>query len=157
MSDEPVVVEPLVGFRKFLVLGAALISPVAMTRWEGPVLEAQCQPPIRAPRVREPHEAPHPSCTCGVYALHTPYWMHGPPRGAWAVVAMWGRVEVHRLGMRSQFARVCALGMPSGPGTSAFEFVAERLGIDLVPRDELEAAASDYGRPVDAWMLPETA
>ena len=153
MSDEPVVIEPLVGFRKFVVWGKALVSPIARTRWEGPVMEAEC---LRSENFgpNSGHQAPHPSCSCGVYAMHRRDPMLVPPQGSWAIVALWGRVEVHEIGMRAQHARICAIAKPTGPGLTAFESLAERFGIDLVRLPEFEAAAAEYGRRVDPWMLP---
>ena len=156
MTDAPVVVEPLVGFRKFVIWGAFLVSPIARTRWEGPVMEAKCRLPDGFVRGGN-HEAPDPICSCGVYALHRRVPMWSPPRGSWAIVALWGRIQVHDLGMRAQYARICALAKPTGPGLTAFEALAERFLIDLVPLSEFEAAAADYGRPADPWMLPTAA
>ena len=156
MSAAPMVVEPLVGFRKFVIWGATLMSPVARTRWEEPMMEAECRLPDEfIPNER--HQAPHPSCSCGVYALHRRDPMLGPSRGSWAIVTLWGRVEVHQIGMREQYARICAIAKPTGPGLTAFAAVAERFDVDLVPLSEFEAAAADYGRPVDPWMLPDDA
>lgn len=154
-ADAPVVVEPLVGFRKFIVRGAALISPAANTRWHSPVMEAECRLPAEGFARNDRHAAPHPDCSCGMYALHRRDRSgFTPMRGSWAVVALWGRIEVHRLGMRAQHAFVCAIAEPVGPGITAFTELADRFDIDLVPLDELEAAATNYGRLVDPWMLP---
>ena len=45
------------------------------------------------------HDAPHPDCGCGLYALHTPEflsrWHRDEPLAVHGAVLGWGRMEVH--------------------------------------------------------------
>jgi hypothetical protein len=66
------------------------------------------------------------------------------------VVTLWGRIEAHRDGLRAQHARVCALARRPGP----VERIAERLGVEVVPRDELPAAAARFGTPLPPALVP---
>jgi hypothetical protein len=65
------------------------------------------------------------------------------------IVAMWGRIESHRGGLRAEHARVCALARRPG-----VEAIASGLGVDLVRRDELESAAARYGAPLPPSLVP---
>jgi hypothetical protein len=69
-------------------------------------------------------------------------WLEG-------IVAAWGHIESHHDGLRAQHARVCALARR--PGVDA---IASDLGVDLVERDELEAAAARYGAPLPPSLVP---
>ena len=69
--------------------------------------------------------------------------------GVEGIVAVWGRVESHRDGLRAQHARVCALGRRPGA-----EAIAGCLGVDLLETGELEAAAGAYGAPLPASLVP---
>ena len=62
---------------------------------------------------------------------------------------MWGRIEAHRDGLRAQHARVCALARR--PGADA---VARALGVEVVDPADLETAASAYGAPLPASLVP---
>jgi hypothetical protein len=81
---------------------------------------------------RQPHQAPNPGCTCGIYAARSlqaldrprPAW---PPPTVVGTVSLWGRVIEHERGWRAAHAYparlllvcpMCAWFEP-GPGTPA--------------------------------------
>jgi hypothetical protein len=95
-------------------------------------VEARCSTPRILTHTLHPHEAPDPSCTCGIYASRSlevferprPAW---PPPSVVGSVAMWGTVIEHERGWRARFAyparltlvcSMCAWFEP-GPGIPA--------------------------------------
>jgi hypothetical protein len=160
----PDLIEPVVGFRRWRLLGERLSSPFIPVQWNGRSLSARCYPANRRLLfghgwLGEPHEAPHPNCKCGIYAWHRP-----PPRSripdpdqALGVVTMWGRVEVHRDGMRAEHARIEALvywpEWGSGHRTR-MRHVCDALGAELVAYDDLPVAARTYGSALPASLRP---
>ena len=160
----PDLVEPVVGFRRWRLLGERLSSPFVPVQWEGRTLHARCYPANRRlvfghGWLSEPHEAPHPQCKCGIYAWHRP-----PPRSripdpdqALGAITMWGRVEVHRDGMRAEHARIEALVFWPEWGRdhrARLRRVCDDLGADLVPYDELRFAARAYGSELPPSLIP---
>lgn len=154
----PDLIEPVVGFREWVIVRGALTSPYIPYRWEAATARARCYPANRNLQfgrgwLDEPHEAPHPRCKCGIYALHRPR-ATTPFPGAhrvWGVVTMWGRIEVHADGMRAEHARVRALALGVGDrraDESTLRTIATELGTDLVEWDELPEGALRYGRPL---------
>jgi len=159
-APAPDLVEPVVGFRAWRIVGGRLMSPYIPVRWEARVMHAECLPANRrllfgAGWVAEPHASPHPDCKCGIYAYHRPgvrTWF-GEFETVEGVVSCWGRIEVHADGLRAEHARVEALALPrTAPG--AIPAVADVLGAPLVPRDELASAAAAYGAPLPASLRP---
>ena len=165
MTTVPDLIEPVVGFRKWRIVRGYLCSPFVPFFWREPVLEARCRPSKHTSVfgrgwLREPHDAPHAECECGIYAYHRPA-PEGPipylDRVA-GIVSLWGRMEVHADGMRAQHARVEALAVRPQWGTRQEERVrriAAELGVDLIDHRELAVAAADYGRRLPRSMLPE--
>lgn len=155
----------IVGFRKWLLVGDELLSPLARTPWGPEPMRAQCLPrPSWVGRnwhLVSPHAgpAPDPACSCGLYALFAPHRLWGP-RGAGLVpgaVVVSGRIEINGGGMRAECARIVALALPSftAPAAKAAVWrVAERLGVEAVPARSLRAAAERYGRPLPPLLLP---
>ena len=165
VSGAPDLVEPVVGFRAWRVIDERLLSPYIPCRWDGRIMHAQCYPANRSVVFErrgwldEPHEVPHPSCQCGIYAYHRPGvratygefdWLEG-------IVTVWGRIEAHRDGLRAAHARVEALALPpAGEArrrTSAHA-IAARLGVELVERGDLAQAAARYGAPLTPALVP---
>ena len=158
-------VEPVIGYREWVLIGDEILSPLARTPWHGDVMQAECLPSCRAARGlwrrASPHAgpAPDPACACGIYALFAPPRRRGRERlelvrGA---VALWGRIEVHQRGMRAEFARIVALGLPAsarGP-QGALAHVAERLEVEAVRAHDLELAALAHGQPLPPSLIPE--
>jgi hypothetical protein len=102
------------------------------------------------------HRAPDAACDCGLYARHLPAngieaqdEIHG------AIVA-WGQLHVHADGFRAEHAQVIALveSVRSDVRRRAAELhAARRYGAVLVPADQLETVAREYGDPVDPAVL----
>lgn len=161
VATAPDLIEPVVGFREWLIVRGALTSPYIPYRWREAVARARCYPANRNLQfgrgwVAEPHEAPHPSCKCGIYAFYRPRTATPFPDAdrVWGIVTVWGRLEVHSDGMRAEHARVEALALGVGErrvDELALRRIAADLGgLDLVEWDELPAAADRYG-----WPLPD--
>ena len=155
----------MIGFRKWRIDDRHLSSPYARIRWRQREMHARCHRHSFASHRADPrpldedHEAPHPSCNCGIYAYYEP---HARPRAiyvrlAWGIVTLWGRIEAHGNGMRAEHARVEALASsPEWPNSyqRALQRVAKELEIDLVRHTELERAAGEYGGRLPASLVP---
>ena len=73
-------------------------------------------------------------------------------RGA---VVLWGRIELHRRGMRAEFARIVTLALPSSRRhADAVAHVAALLDVEAVPARDLPVAAWAYGEPLEPTMIP---
>jgi hypothetical protein len=150
----PDLVVPVVAFRAWRVVDGRLLSPYIPCRWEGAVMHAECYPANRTLLfgngwLDAPHRPPHRDCRCGIYAYFRPgaQAYYGEFEWVEGVVTVWGHIEVHHDGLRAEHARVCALG----PGVEA---IAAAMGVDVVARGELEAAAARYGAPLPASLVP---
>ena len=162
--DAPDLIEPVVGFREWVLIGDELSSPLARTVWGAEPVEAECLPgPRRAFGLwKRPAEhlgpAPDPECVCGIYALFAPERPRHRDRLAVVrgAVALWGRIAVEERGMRAEFARIVALAIPASPrGADApIRRAAERLGVEAVPARRLPEAALAYGRPLPPSLWP---
>ena len=155
--------EPLIGYREWVLIGEDLVSPLARTPWSGETMQAECLPSCRGARGlwRDASEhlgpAPDPNCVCGLYALFTPPRRGGRERLALVrgAVALWGRIELHERGMRAEFARIVTLALPrSRRSAGAVRESAERLEVQAVPANDLEAAALLHGRPLEPSLIP---
>lgn len=162
----PDLIEPVVGFRAWRMVGGRLMSPYIPCRWEGRVMHATCWPANRTvlphPPVGwldAPHESPHPECQCGVYAYHRPGVQAYYGEWLWTegVVTVWGRLEAHRDGLRAAHAQIEALAHPprnEPERRAAAEAVAAQLEVPLVPRAGLAEEAARHGAPLPGGMLP---
>lgn len=163
-ASAPDLIEPVVGFRKWRLVRDRLSSPFIPLRWEEAEAHAECFPANRTLLfgkgwLDQPHRAPHPDCKCGIYAYHRP-----PSRGPipyldriTGIVALWGKIEVHRDGMRAEHARIGALAYLADLGRDheqRVRSIADGLGVDVVEQSELALAAQDYGRRLPAEMIP---
>jgi hypothetical protein len=156
---------PVIGYREWVLIGDEILSPLARTPWREAVMRAECLPSCRAARglwrgaTRHPGPAPDPACVCGIYALFEPPRRRGRERLALVhgAVALSGRIEVHRRGMRAELARIVALGLPSARRApyDALVRVADRLEVDAVPPRELETVALAHGRPLAPALIPD--
>jgi hypothetical protein len=155
LTAAPDLIERVVGFRKWRVVGDHLSSPYIPLRWEARVVHARCYPANRTLLfgegwLDEPHDAPHPDCKCGVYAWHE-LPQAGPvpdPGRVFGAVALWGRLEVHADGMRAEHAEILALASAPDLGE-----IAARLGVPLVGEPELRGLR----RRLPADLLPRAA
>jgi hypothetical protein len=160
----PDLAAPVVGFRSWRLANGRLQSPYIPCRWDGPVMHAECYDANRSlvrgeGWLHEPHDSPHPDCQCGIYAYHGPGMRHyyGEAWCCEGVVTAWGRIEVHADGIRAEYARVRALGVPDlgNPRLdAAVREIGERLGVPVVPADELAALAAGLGGPVPPALRP---
>jgi hypothetical protein len=160
----PDLVAPVVGFRSWRVIDERVTSPYVPVRWEGRLMHAACFPANRnllfgAGWLDRPHASPDPDCRCGIYAYHRPERAPYVGEFEWVggIVSVWGRVEVHGDGLRAEHARIEALALQPGwapPRVARTRRIAERLGVDVVAHDELDAAAARYGSPLPPTLLP---
>jgi hypothetical protein len=163
-ASAPDLIEPVVGFRKWRLVRDRLSSPFIPLRWEEAVAHAECFPANRTLLfgkgwLEQPHSAPHPDCKCGIYAYHRP-----PSRGPipyldriTGIVTLWGKIEVHRDGMRAEHARIGALAYLADLGRDherRVRFIACGLGVDVIEQSELALAAQGYGQRLPAEMIP---
>jgi len=155
-TTAPDLVAPVIAFRAWRIVDGRLLSPYIPCRWEQAVMHAECYPANRTLLLGRgwldaPHDPPHRDCQCGIYAYHRagaqPYY--GEFESVEGIVSVWGRIESHRNGLRAQHARVCALARRPG-----IDVIAERLGVDVVDRDDLSAAAAGYGSPLPRALVP---
>jgi hypothetical protein len=163
----PDLIEPVVAFRSWRVVDGALRSVYLPLFWNDREVEATCMgaeaPDADVPRTAAPgHRAPDRGCTCGVYAYYEPdkNFPTVDYRGVIGVVSMWGTIELHEDGMRAEHARIEALALYSRWTTRQIEAVREiarDLGVDLVDLDEIEDAASRYGREISRKLVPGAA
>jgi hypothetical protein len=154
LARAPDLVEPVVGFRQWRVDGEGLRSLHIEERWTTATLESRCA------RHDHPGEcAPMPRCCCGIHA-----WYRRVPRlasaGTWdlvcGAVVLWGRIELHRTGMRGQFATIVALALPLSRARKrrALVDVARVLGVPAVPYAAVPAVAAAHGLPVPDALKP---
>ena len=162
----PDVVQPVIGYREWVLIGEEILSPLARMPWGAEPMQAECLPSCRGARglwrraSLHPGPAPDPACVCGIYALFTPDRHRDGDRLALVrgAVALWGRIEVHQRGMRAEFARIVALAVPPHAPRRAAEAVlgvAERLGVEAVAAKRLQQAARRYGRPLPTSLIPD--
>lgn len=164
MTLVPDLIDPVVGFRAWRMVGGKLLSPYIPCRWDGREMHAECWPANRTlfkgkGWLEDPHESPHPDCQCGVYAYHRPGVQGYYGEWLWTegVVTVWGQLEAHRDGLRAARARIEALALPptnEPERRRAVQAVAEELGIPLVPRAGLSDEAARYGSPLSDGLLP---
>jgi hypothetical protein len=150
----PDLIEPVIGFRQWLLVRGMLRSLHVGTPWPSALHRARC-----AVGRHHPTEAPAKECVCGIYAYYDPC-----PRTASALTAdflggavvTWGRIEAHPTGYRARHARVIALELPlsRGPKRRAVLDAAERLGVAAVAHRALRELALDHGSPLPRSLRP---
>ena len=150
----PDLIEPVVGFRQWRLVGDGLSSIACDDRWPEPTLTARC---LTGSHPQEP--APASACSCGVHA-----WYEPCPRTASAphrsyvagVVVRWGAIELHVSGMRAERCRIVALALPLSRWGKRDRVVAVagRLGVPAVRHRDLRATAAAHGAPIPAGLRP---
>ena len=156
----------VIGYREWVMIGDELLSPLARRPWTPGIVTAECLTEIRGARGlwREPvdHDgpAPDPGCVCGIYALFEPARVRVRGRERMTVargaVVLSGRIELHRRGMRAEFAEVVALSFPRDKrAAAAVARTAERYGVRAVPAPELRGVALAHGSEVDPELIPD--
>jgi hypothetical protein len=159
----PDLIEPIIGYREWVIIGEELLSPLARMRWDAGPMRAEClalcrRAGVLSRRLSPRHcPAPDSDCVCGIYALFAPHDRRGRDplalvRGA---VVLWGRIEVHAgAGMRAEFARIVALALPSPPSRPGPVLrVAQLLGVEAVPVEQLTQAAAAHGQPLPPSLM----
>ena len=106
--------------------------------------------PTQAVCLDSNHRAPRSGCECGLYALHPQAriseWVESfMTDGVAGVVEAWGRIELHEVGFRAEFARPKLLFEPAAHLISSKELtgihaVAHRYGVPVVPLPRPEHA-----------------
>jgi hypothetical protein len=162
-SHVPDLIQPVVGYREWVLIGDDIFSPLARTRWDSHPMRAECLARCRRAGGlwRRPSQhlgpAPDSNCVCGIYAVFALHPRRGRDplalvRGA---VVLWGRIEVHAgAGMRAEFARIVALALPSPPSRPGPVMrVARRLGVEAVDSEQLAEAAVAHGQPLPPSLM----
>jgi hypothetical protein len=151
---------PVLGFRLWNVgIQGTLGAIAAGSIWKRGVNEAVCCP-AAAPSRRPKHTSPHPGCVCGFNAYSTLHRkLRSYPLTVLGAIAAWGEMDVYRSGFRAQYAQVLALALPGNrkvtDGEKArIELAADRYGVPLVKKSELEAFALQYAAPVPDALKP---
>jgi hypothetical protein len=159
--EAPDYFEPTVGWRAWLVVqtpdGLRLSSVLYPTLWPPRQEEvAVCRPAAsgRDPHDPPPHAAPHPRCSCGIYATKTPdratSYFHGEGRGpikplfrVMGTVSLWGTIIEGELGYRASHAYPQRLYIPVNrahrhrkvsPAQVAYE-LKTTYRVEVVPAD----------------------
>jgi hypothetical protein len=176
MTAAPDLIAPILGYRQWRLIrnerGEAELRSggVGDAVWIPGVNRAECKlntlaaagtysPTLDvAQSAEQAHQAPGTDCSCGIYATHLLEEPEDPtlPSGA---IAAWGRIEVHRAGLRAEYARIVVLGMPETIRSDAQrELVVEaaaRYGVRCVPAELVEEVAREAGAPVPSALRPQ--
>lgn len=154
---------PAVAFRVWrveeLLTGPQLTSPYREDLWSpGLALEARCKEssPRRELPVahREEPAAPPPvqACSCGIYAYHQVGSMINDVASdlVGGAVLCWGRIVIHREGLRAQFARPLALCYPSrflggARARALLERLASAYRLPVVDSHHVQVFAAEFG------------
>jgi hypothetical protein len=150
LEAAPDLIEPVIGFRQWRLVGDSLRSLTCDEVWLDAYKEARCH-------LHTARAAPVGDCTCGVHA-----WYEPPPRTASTAqyvagaVILWGAIELHVTGMRAQFCRIVGLALPlSRWGKRERLLAAARgLGVAVVPSRQLRAVANRHGSAVPSALRP---
>jgi hypothetical protein len=137
--------------------------------WRNAVKRASCVPGIKSGTDElikvEPHTtSPAEACECGIYAFHDLGYAaslahrgraqdFGPRQQALVVGAVLGRggVLLHNFGWRAEEARIIGLADWGSPLTrAAAKLAGQRLGVKVVPIDELRTLAESWGQTFSA-------
>lgn len=173
VSEVPTFSECVLGYRAWGIDGQGRLWPISdkCSPWEPGVNTARCNCRVtgalsfdwswrdgrRVLEAHPRHAAPDPDCRCGLYSWRRPprRWAHDQRLASGTrvcgAVASWGQIQVHGPGFRAEHACVVTLAYPVGTGVEemqTLERVAARYGVDLVPLDQLQEAASRHGSPL---------
>jgi hypothetical protein len=148
----PDLIEPVIGFRQWRLVGDSLRSLTCDEIWLDAYKEARCDDALHPGCA-----APVSDCTCGVYA-----WYEPPPRTASTAeyvagaVVLWGAIELHVTGMRAQFCRIVALALPLSRWRKRERLLAAagEIGVSVVGSRQLRAVAERHGSAVPPALRP---
>lgn len=182
MSEMPDLIQPVIGYRAWRIQNGKLRSLGAGdTEWTPGLNVATCPgldlaqraswAGLWSPYVEEPpdppksekHDAPGHACGCGLYAYHDPQNVRGGFDNAdvvFGAIAVWGRTEAHRSGVRAEKAKIVALAIPDRacwePETrKRIEELAAVYGCPAVPMCDLKTEAEKHGITMPEQMYPE--
>lgn len=141
---------------------ASMMRRLGCEPWPTGSSHARCLLPRRE---RPSHVAPANDCMCGLYGWHSPPMALEARRDARDLVAgaiiTWGDIQVHRSGLRAEYARPVALALPATArrrgGRTALDRLqraAERYQIALVPDEGLTDEAARHGAVLLDGALP---
>lgn len=155
----PDLIQPVIGYRVWRIRDGDLVSQYTDVRWAGGPLRAECLSELyrRGPGLH-PTPAPDPKCSCGIYAYFRPSERLGASSDSPLVlgaVVLWGRIEVHRSGMRAEWARPVAIGLPPFSPRERRQMlrrISERLGLEAVLIKDLRRVALRHGQPLPGSM-----
>ena len=167
---------PAIGFRVWRIgetlTGPRLVSPNRNSLWlPGIRLEAECWTEAvggehgrlaKAHRNQPELRPPVQACTCGIYAYHSTEDMANAlqTRFIGGAVLCWGRITIHREGIRAQFARPLALSSADSFSPSTDDYLAELAagyGVPLLDLSHLELYAREFGERYEPVADPPTA
>jgi len=149
-------IEPLIGYRGWIVRGGKLLSCYREIEWPiGGPLVSECLNPTFATLNQHPlgrHSSPDISCTCGVYALneYPDIWevregerrdtlKPWPYEAITGMVKSWGRIIIGDRGFRAQYAEPIALVAKPQRGwwPKIIKDLAEAYGIEILDAKEV--------------------
>jgi hypothetical protein len=113
-SQDPLFIRPVVGYRTWRIKDNKLLPLTSRDlAWSPGVNTASCNAGFTG-RKNFAHSAPDPNCGCGLYGFWNLLRLKSLAvrGGIVGVVQMWGDLQVHREGARSQNARIIALSLP---------------------------------------------
>jgi hypothetical protein len=149
----PDLIDPVVGFRQWRLIGGALCSPYRRIPWWTAELHATC-----AAAEHDSEEVPAAECSCGVYALYDPNPRTASVATDWiaGAVVLWGTLQLHGEGMRATHARIVALAQPLSRGRKrqGLSRAADALEVPLVAHRQLERVAARQGASLPKSLRP---
>jgi hypothetical protein len=152
----PDLVEPVIGYRQWRLHDGTLCSPFVDYPWRRGVNTARCELSRN-----HPDPAPGHDCVCGIHAWYRPCPRLGyaTPELVAGAVVLWGDVELHPTGMRSEHATIVALVLPLAHTSKRRRVVelADGLEVEAVPARQLTATALDHGKLLASDLTPRAA
>lgn len=166
-ENVPLLTEYVIGFRQWQIIiegdnDVPNLAPIGYGTgtWDrGAEVRAVCsQTEKQAREVHSPAEIPSPGCECGLYA----YYEHArlsttiakDGRVAGMIVAR-GAMQVYREGFRSEYAKPVLLFWTDAQEGARVREVAAKMGIDSIPREDIERVIPKYGVRMPSQLVPE--
>ncbi len=161
MSDAPFFAGRIEGIRAWSLSDDLELRGRGIGSSEGWAADGE---PTQAVCLDSNHPAPRSGCECGLYALHPQArisdWVESfMTDGVAGVVEAWGRIELHQVGFRAEFARPKLLFEPashliSSERLTGIYAVARRYGVPVVPLSRPEHAG-EWCRVRGIGLAPE--
>ncbi len=154
MSDDvPLLPAEVLGYRTWRLgddgglASVVSVHPDARSAWTPGDVVARC---------RHGHEAPHPGCTCGLYARYEPPdpcvdGGFGANEAVYGAIVAWGAIDTTSTDFRAQHARIVGLAfwrMQTWHHTERVRALACGYGVPCVELDELAAVASEFASEI---------